>query len=75
MYSNEENIAKMFLLYFNKTCDMLLRKVQQSYCYTQLCNNREEFLSKPIISQFNIVVSCNLSFTRSLNASYIDMDE
>ena len=57
IYSNEEKIARIFLHYFKKIYDMLLRKVQQSYCYTKLCNYREEFLSKPIISQFNIVVS------------------
>ena len=44
-----------------------------SYCYTQLCNYREQFVFKPISSQFNIV-GCNLSFTRSLNASYPEMD-
>ena len=49
-------------------------KVQQSYYYTQLCNYREEFVFKPISNQFNIVVGCNLSFTRSLNASYLEMD-
>ena len=33
------------------------------YCYTQLCNYREEFVFKPFSSQFNIVVGCNLSLT------------
>ena len=36
-----------------------------------MCNYREEFVFKPISSQFNIVVGCNLSFTRFLNASYL----
>ena len=73
-YSNEEDVARIFVFYFNKISNMFLSKVQQSYCYTQLCNYREEFVFKPISSQFNIVADCNLSFTRSLNASYLEMD-
>ena len=42
---------------------MLLTKVQQS-----------TFVFIPISNQLNIVVGCNLSFTRSLNASYLEMD-
>ena len=53
---------------------MFLNEVQQSYCYSQLCNYREGFKFKPISSQFNIFVGCNLNFTRSLNASYFEMD-
>ena len=53
---------------------MFLSKVQQSYCYIQLCNYREEFVVKPISSLFNIDVGCNLNFTRPLNASYLEMD-
>ena len=53
---------------------MFLSKVQQSYCYTQLCDYREEFEFKSISNQLNILVSCNLNFTRSLNASYLEMD-
>lgn len=49
---------------------MLLSKVQQNDCYTQLCNYREEFVSKPISNQLNILVGCNLSFKRSLNETY-----
>ena len=49
---------------------MFLNKVQQSYCFTHLCNYREGF---PISNQLNILVGCNLSFTRSLNASYLKM--
>ena len=53
---------------------MFLSKAQQSYSYTQFCNYREEFVFKPISSQFNIFVGCNLNFSRSLNASYLEMD-
>ena len=53
---------------------MFLSKVQQSYRYTQLCNYREEFKFKPISTQVDIFVGCNLSFTRSLNVSYLEMD-
>ena len=60
IYINEEEIARMFIFSVNKIC--------KSYCYTQLCNYREQFVFKPISSQFNIVAGCNLSFTRSLNA-------
>ena len=53
---------------------MFLRKVQQSNFYTQLCNNRDEFVFKPISSQFNIVLGGNLSFTTSSNVSYLEID-
>ena len=53
---------------------MSLSKVQKSYCYTQLCNYREEFVFKPISNQLNILVGCNLSFTRSLKAFCLKMD-
>ena len=43
-------------------------------CYTQLCNYREEFVFKPISNQLNILADSNLSFTRSLNVSYLEMD-
>ena len=33
----------------------------KSYCYTQLCNYREEFVFKPISNQLNILVGCNLN--------------
>ena len=52
---------------------MFSSKVQQSYCYTQLRDYREKFVFKPINSQFNIV-GCNLSFTRFLNGSYLEVD-
>ena len=45
---------------------MFLSKAQQSHCYTQLCNYREEFVFKPISNQLSILVGCNLSFTRLL---------
>ena len=37
---------------------MFLTKVQQSYCYTKLCNYREEFVLKPISNIPNILVCC-----------------
>ena len=62
------------VFYFNKICNMFLCKVQKGYWYTQLCSYREEFVFKPIISQSNILVDWNFSFTRSLNTSYLEMD-
>ena len=53
---------------------MFLSKVQQSNCYTQLYNYREEFILKLISNQLNILVGCNLTFTRSVNVSYLQMD-
>ena len=52
--------------------NMFLSKVQQCYSHTQLCNYREEFVFKPISNQLNILVGSNLSFTRSLNAFYLE---
>ena len=46
---------------------MLLSKVQQRYCYTQLRNHKEDLAFKPIL------VGCNLHFTGSLTASYLEM--
>ena len=43
---------------------MFLSKVQQSYCYIQLRNYKEEFVLKPINNQLNILVGCNLIYTR-----------
>ena len=45
---------------------MFLSKVQQCYYYTQLCKYRKEFVFKPISSQFNTVMGCNISFTKVL---------
>ena len=68
--------AKLFnILDFNKTCNMFLSKIEHSYRYIQFCNYREEFVFKPVNDQLNIIVGCNLSFTRSLNASYFEMDK
>ena len=53
---------------------MFLSKVQQSYCYTQLSNYRKKMAFKPISSQFNIFVGCNLNFTGSLNAFNLKID-
>ena len=58
------------------SCDydnMFLSKVQQSYCHTQFCNYREEFVFKPISNQLNILVGCNLRFTGSLNTFYLEI--
>ena len=52
IYSNEEDVARISLFYFNKICNMILSKVQQNFCYSQLCNYKEEFfLFKPISNQ------------------------
>ena len=48
---------------------------QVKYNHTHLSNCREEFVFKPISNQLNIIAVCNLSFTRSLNASYFEMNE
>ena len=53
---------------------MFLSKVQQSYCYTQLCNYKQVFVFKPVSTQFNIAVDRNLNFTESLIAFYLKMD-
>ena len=54
-------LLEFFLFYFNKICDIFLSKVQQSYCYTQFCNYREEFEFKLISSEFNIVFDTSFS--------------
>ena len=53
---------------------MFFSKVQQSCCYTQLFNYREEFVFKDISNQLIILVCYNLSFKKSLKASYLEMD-
>ena len=50
IYSNEEDVARISLFYFNKICDMILSKVQQNFCYSQLCNYKEEFFLFKLIS-------------------------
>ena len=50
---------------------MLLSKAEQSYCYTQLCNYREQFVFKPISNQLNVLMGSNLRFTMLLIASYL----
>ena len=62
-------MRKILLGHFSKICCMLLSKIQQSCCYSQMCNYGIAIAFKPIRKQLNIVVACNLSFTRSLNAS------
>ena len=54
---------------------MFLSKIQQSYCYTRLCNYREAFVFKPISNQLNILVGCSLSFIRYINASNLNMND
>ena len=49
--------------------------MQQSYSYTQLCNYRESCVLKPTSNQSNILAGCKWSFTRSLNASHLEIDE
>ena len=55
IYSNEEDVARIFLFYSNKICNMFVSKVQQSYCYTQLCNYREEFVFTPISANLTLL--------------------
>ena len=50
------DVARIFLFYFSKICNIFLTKVQQSYCYT---NYKEEFLLKPISNIPNLLVCCN----------------
>ena len=54
---------------------MFLSKILKSYCYTQLCNYRKDFLFEPVSDQLQIFVGCNLSFSRPLNAFYLKMNE
>ena len=68
------DVARIFLFHFSKTCNMFLRKTQQSYCYTRLYDYWEEFVLKPISNILNILVCCNLSLTRSLNVCYFLMN-
>ena len=75
IYNNEEDIAIKLLFHFSKIYNMFLSKIQQSYCYTQLCNYRETFIFEPVSNQLQIFGNCNFSFTRSLNVSYLEMDE
>ena len=39
-------------------CDMFLTKLQQSYCYTKLCNYRDEFVLK-LISNIPNILACS----------------
>ena len=50
-------------------------QIKYSRVTVTLCNYREEFVFKSINNQLSILADCNLSFTRSLNASYLQMDE
>ena len=43
--------------------------------YSRVTNTlKYVFIFKPFSNQLNIFVGCNLSFTKSLNASYFEMD-
>ena len=53
------DVARNFLFYFSKICNMFLTKGQESYCYTKLCHYREEFVLKCISNIPNILVCCN----------------
>ena len=60
---------EIYIRYLYNMFLIFLSKLQQSYCYTQLYNYREEFAFKSISNQLSIIVGCNLSFPMSLNAS------
>ena len=64
IYSNEEDVARFSLFCFSKIGNMFLSKVQQFYCYIQLCNYREEFV-------FNILLGCNLSRPSTLISVFL----
>ena len=76
----KENSSNIFLIIYEEAMllefssffsvkyayNMCLGKIRRSYCYTKLCNYREEVALKPISNISNILVCCNLSFTRFL---------
>ena len=39
-----------------------------------ICIYRKAFVFTPTSNQLNVLVGCNLSFTKSLNTSYFEMD-
>ena len=41
-----------FSCYFSKIYDMFLHEIQQSYCYTQLCNFRAVLVFEPVVSNY-----------------------
>ena len=51
---------------------MFLSKIKNSYHYIQLRNYRKSFVYEPVSNQLQIFWGCNLNFTRSLNASYLE---
>ena len=67
-------LLEFSFFYFSKISNIFLNKVQKSYCYSQLRSYREEFLFKPVSNQLNIFAGCDLTFIRSLNASYLERD-
>ena len=44
IYSNDKDVARIFLFSYNKICNVFLSKVKQIYCYIQLCINTEMYL-------------------------------
>ena len=52
---------------------MFLTKVQQSYCYTNLCNYRDEFVLKPI-SNIQIFLCVAIKFHQVLKCFFKWMD-
>ena len=52
---------------------MFLTKVQQSYCYTNLCNYRDEFVLKPI-SNIQIFLCVAIKFHQVLKCFFKCMD-
>ena len=60
IYSNEEDVAKSFLFYFNKICICFFCVITEKSLYLNLLEA--------------IIVGYKLSFARSLNVSYLEMD-
>ena len=67
-------LLEISFAYLSKTYNIFLNKMLQSYCYTQLCNYRKVFVFEPVSNQLHIFACCSLSFTRSLNASNLEID-
>ena len=50
-FFNEYIHTTASIFYFSRIHNMFLSQMQQSYCYTQLCNYRKRFIFKPISNQ------------------------
>ena len=46
------NILLEYSCYFSKIYDMFLHEIQQSYCYTQLCNFRAVLVFEPAVRNY-----------------------